>query len=446
MITTFVGIDLAWQSDKNHSGIVVARGDDSGATAERASAGVSSLDAVVAFVEQHATANTVIAIDAPLVIRNATGQRQCETEVSRRFGAYHAGAHSTNLGKYPNAPPCRLVEMLERAGFAHEPRPHTSGERGGKWFFEVYPHPAMVNLFRLDHIIRYKKGTASEKAKGLILLRNYLSALRTFEPPLRPGDDVEGLFFESVPQLRGKALKHYEDLLDAYFCSYLALFYWSFGTARSEMIGDVETGYIIVPHRAAKPPALGEGPATFVNPVRFVIEEGRLYDMTDSRFGNYHVVLRWTPDDFPEGRSIAYAETLDREHGLGLQRIDVDAEEELRGLSGVVGEFTLRATGKSAWTDDTGEPPASTETSPFPAPEPRRPSRNAKGTTTPGYVNRNLQEVIARTEQAGSDHGQRVYLLRCARCGYQYGANGSDIFQRKCPKCQGGKSGEEDQE
>ena len=136
MTTTFIGIDLAWQSDKNHSGIVVARGDDSGATAERASAGVSSLDALLAFVEEHTTANTVIAIDAPLVIRNETGQRPCETEVSRRFGAYHAGAHSTNLEKYPDAPPCRLVEMLERAGFVHDPRPHSSCTRDGKWMFE----------------------------------------------------------------------------------------------------------------------------------------------------------------------------------------------------------------------------------------------------------------------------------------------------------------------
>jgi hypothetical protein len=26
-------------------------------------------------------------------------------------------------------------------------------------------------------------------------------------------------------------------------------------------------------------------------------------------------------------------------------------------------------------------------------------------------------------------------------CGREYGANGSDIFQRKCPNCQGGTSG-----
>ncbi len=64
-----------------------------------------------------------------------------------------------------------------------------------------------------------------------------------------------------------------------------------------------------------------------------------------------------------------------------------------------------------------------------------------KGTTEPGYTNRNCQEVIRRTDRAGTDHLQHVYEMRCRKCGHRYGANGSDIWQRKCPKCQGGKPG-----
>jgi hypothetical protein len=64
-----------------------------------------------------------------------------------------------------------------------------------------------------------------------------------------------------------------------------------------------------------------------------------------------------------------------------------------------------------------------------------------KGTTEPGYRNRNGQVVVRATDLAGTDHHQYVYMLRCGRCGYEYGANGSDIFQRKCPDCQGGALG-----
>jgi hypothetical protein len=65
----------------------------------------------------------------------------------------------------------------------------------------------------------------------------------------------------------------------------------------------------------------------------------------------------------------------------------------------------------------------------------------SKGTTEPGFVNPNRQEVIRRTNLAGNDHLQYTYVLRCGNCDTEYGANGSDIHLRRCPKCQGGRPG-----
>lgn len=65
----------------------------------------------------------------------------------------------------------------------------------------------------------------------------------------------------------------------------------------------------------------------------------------------------------------------------------------------------------------------------------------AMKSTEPGYVNRNGQTVVKATGLAGNDHLQYVYVLKCGRCSHQYGAKGSDIFQRKCPRCQGGAPG-----
>ena len=62
-------------------------------------------------------------------------------------------------------------------------------------------------------------------------------------------------------------------------------------------------------------------------------------------------------------------------------------------------------------------------------------------TTDVGYVNRNQQKVVRATGLAGNDHMQYIYVLRCGHCSNEYGANGSDIFQRKCPRCQGGAPG-----
>lgn len=68
-------------------------------------------------------------------------------------------------------------------------------------------------------------------------------------------------------------------------------------------------------------------------------------------------------------------------------------------------------------------------------------ARQSKRTTEPGFVNRNGQVVARKTGLRGTDHGQSVYVLRCQSCGREYGANGSDIFQRRCPYHQGGARG-----
>ena len=71
----------------------------------------------------------------------------------------------------------------------------------------------------------------------------------------------------------------------------------------------------------------------------------------------------------------------------------------------------------------------------------RPPGKVASRTTQPGYENRNRQVVVRSTGSAGTDHGQYVYVLRCGECGHEYGANASDIFQRRCPLCQRGRPG-----
>lgn len=55
-----------------------------------------------------------------------------------------------------------------------------------------------------------------------------------------------------------------------------------------------------------------------------------------------------------------------------------------------------------------------------------------------GYLNANKQRNMGKTKAQGTDHMQYLYLMRCEHCDHEYFANGSDIFQKKCPKCQGG--------
>lgn len=61
----------------------------------------------------------------------------------------------------------------------------------------------------------------------------------------------------------------------------------------------------------------------------------------------------------------------------------------------------------------------------------------------PGDVNRNDQELLAKTEiHSESKPEQRIWIVRCKQCSNMYGVNGCDFHIRKCPLCQGGKPGE----
>ncbi|WP_411994820.1 HNH endonuclease [Agarivorans sp. DSG3-1] len=64
-------------------------------------------------------------------------------------------------------------------------------------------------------------------------------------------------------------------------------------------------------------------------------------------------------------------------------------------------------------------------------------------TTQIGFINRNNQKNLGTRGIEGTDHGQSSYKIKCqiTNCGHEYGSNGTDIFQRKCPNCQGGKPG-----
>ena len=61
--------------------------------------------------------------------------------------------------------------------------------------------------------------------------------------------------------------------------------------------------------------------------------------------------------------------------------------------------------------------------------------------TQVGYRNANGQELIRKTGRPGTLPLQKVYALKCGTCGHEYGANGSEAHNRRCPACQGGSPG-----
>lgn len=242
---TFIGVDLAWRSDRNHTGAAVLVGSRQDASLHCVSNSVATLDGVRAFLSANtAVGDVFVAIDAPLIIPNAIGQRRCEQEISQRYGSRDASCHTSNQRLYPNAPSVALANDLILAGFIHAP---SATEGSNRVLLEVYPHAAMVALFDLPKILKYKKGTMAQKRQGLGELITLIRRLMRARPRIRWNDRLEQLLSRDLSLLPAPQLKAHEDILDAVFCAYLAYYFWYWGMERHETFGSVIDGYILNP-------------------------------------------------------------------------------------------------------------------------------------------------------------------------------------------------------
>jgi predicted RNase H-like nuclease len=242
----FIGIDLAW-SERNSSAGAVIHLVKTGRGKVIPPANIGGDEEIIGFVKDAAgDEGALVAIDAPLIVPNERGSRPVDRLITKLFGRFDAGAYPANRSRMGGRVRGEeIVHLLEELGFYHHPLIEKQEEM--RQVFEVYPHPAMLSLFGLDRTLKYKarKGRSYEyRIREFERFREHLRSLAKAEPGVvMPADlinrDLEGM--------RGRALKDYEDLLDAILCAYIAYYCWYWGPERYEIYGDMETGYIVVP-------------------------------------------------------------------------------------------------------------------------------------------------------------------------------------------------------
>ncbi|MEL7538034.1 MAG: DUF429 domain-containing protein [Pseudomonadota bacterium] len=233
------GLDLAWHSNSNASAVAYGELQDA-LVVTRVDSALYSHDLVEGSLDSMG-ALTGIAIDAPLIIQNETGQRPCERRLSADYGNRKIGCHASNHRLYPDALSVALSERLTGQGFDH------LGRERGRWQLECYPHPSIVELFGLAERLKYKKGRVDAKRLGQIHLAELLrNGLRHLPFDVRFSDRILHHFDpERILRLRGKALKENEDALDSVVCLLIAALY-AVGN-RGNLYGDTACGYIWVP-------------------------------------------------------------------------------------------------------------------------------------------------------------------------------------------------------
>ena len=286
----FVGIDLAW-GEKSPSGLAVVDAD--GLLVHVSAQGND--EAIVASLTHYVESDCLVAIDAPLVVENATGNRPGEAALNRDFARFDAGAHPSNTGNRVFAGVPRGARLATMLGLDMDPA--SSSRRRA---IEVYPHPATVALFRLGRTLKYKHKAGRllpQLRSELLRLMRLLEGLNDSPLPLHVGDHQEwkALVTQVGSASRKSDLRRAEDQVDAVLCAYVAMFAERRPTLTTTY-GDFGSGYIVTPtlpdgHRPTpRPPRTSERSAEPTigdkDPVRravqsFAAMQPELRDATD---------------------------------------------------------------------------------------------------------------------------------------------------------------------
>lgn len=240
----FIGVDLGWSSGA--SGLCCLVWQQQNLEIQELTT-IIDIKEILSWVDRLIEPETsaMIAVDAPTIINNQTGMRLPDKLTHKYFGRYHAGCYPANLGLKFASRTTGFSRSLEERNFTHAPE--IIPQQAGRYQIEVFPHPATINLFGLEQIIKYKKGKISDRRQELARLRGYIISIL---PQLVPALSLATIKqIPAIPQQpTGKELKAIEDQLDSIICAYVAAHWWYWGTANNMVLGDLDQGFIVIPN------------------------------------------------------------------------------------------------------------------------------------------------------------------------------------------------------
>ena len=246
-MTHYIGVDLAWgegtaAKPAKETGVVCL---DSGGGIHDAG-WTRGIDATAEWIVAHAGPGDVVAIDAPLIVTNPTGMRECEREVGSRYGRWKVAANASNLSRAWLGG-VTLRARLEAHGFEYADGIR-SNSANATTFFECYPYTALVGAEEFGYEVerpRYKRPVPglSPAARREYRARECDELIRRFAqfgehtPPIRLDSNAVTAELLNPSPLVDAAYKHREDLLDAAICAWTAALWHTRGLERCQLLG-----------------------------------------------------------------------------------------------------------------------------------------------------------------------------------------------------------------
>jgi predicted RNase H-like nuclease len=244
----FIGFDSAWTDNPKAPGAITAIGLQDGKLVHFDAPRLVSFDQAIAFIKERKAAHglTLVALDQPTIVANATSLRPVERTVASLVSWLGGGVQPSNrgrIGMFCDASP--IWRFLRALGAVEEPDlARTATE--GLFLIEVFPALALASLEctffgRLAgpryNPQRRKTFRKADWARVAAVAARVLSEL---------GSDDATAWCTRLATLESPR-KADQDMLDAVLCLVVALRWRLKPRADSLVLGDLTNGYMVTP-------------------------------------------------------------------------------------------------------------------------------------------------------------------------------------------------------
>ena len=228
----YIGIDLAW--NRNNKSFVVILKKQNNNLNIISTKYLSFEDIIPHILSLTKNQKTIIALDAPIVIKNDTGNRQLEIDFLKDFSKYKLGIYPVNkslfLKMYKSTAGVDLYEKLKKFSYK-------LGISTNKNIIEIYTHASIMTLYNNMKVLPYKYKKGRNKEFLIEQLNIYTSFLK---------QDINNINENIFEKRTLKTIKKYEDYLDSILCAYSSYLAYNY-PKECTIYGNNDIGLLYVP-------------------------------------------------------------------------------------------------------------------------------------------------------------------------------------------------------
>ncbi len=235
----YLGLDLAWAPRQTSGGAVMEHTEEGIRLVSTAH--LRAHEDVLSWIARNRGRGTaIIAVNAPVIVENTAGRRPVDVALEEHFARFHVQEYTVNTVNASH--PRTMARALMRMGFY--PDPQAEGNR----VVETCTQAAQVLLFGLDRPLRIKSGPIGGRKDAANRYRELIYGKLPFlEPALEDSDALDELMAAHLPGMNGTRLGELEGRLDATMCAYIAAYLGIMGPEACGFLGDLYTGYVLLP-------------------------------------------------------------------------------------------------------------------------------------------------------------------------------------------------------